>query len=98
MTTRPAGSPGDLPEWVPSSAEPLIEAVAKRVAEKLAGRESVADPWLDVDEAADYLRCSRQRIYDLVSEGRLRVAKDGRRSLFRRAWLDACLTGSEGSK
>jgi excisionase family DNA binding protein len=50
-------------------------------------------PWLDVEEAATYLRCGRQRIYDLVSQGRLRCGKDGSRSLFRREWLDDYLAG-----
>jgi excisionase family DNA binding protein len=45
-----------------------------------------------VAEAADYLRCSKQRVYDLTASGRLPVSKDGTRSLFRREWLDAYLT------
>jgi len=68
----------------------LVEAIADQVAVRLQPHEP-NDPWLDVDEAADYLRCKPQRIYDLVSYERLRVAKDGRRSLFKRAWLDEVL-------
>lgn len=78
----------------------LVEAVAERVAELLverlpAGREP--EPWLDVDGAAGYLACKPHRVYDLVAEGRVRCAKDGRRSVFRREWLDDYLLGKERS-
>lgn len=46
-------------------------------------------PWLDVQAAAEHLACTPRRIYNLVSEGRLRGARDGRRLLFRVEWLDA---------
>jgi excisionase family DNA binding protein len=102
MTSRPPDGPSELGIGFPSSFEAMADALAERVAEKLAEREPArvadADPWMDVDEAADYLRCERQRIYDLVSQDRLRCAKDGRRSLFRRSWLDACLADSEGAE
>ena len=69
-----------------------LRALAERLAPFLRGQPATpASPWLDVDEAAEHLRCRPQRIYDLVSAGRLRVAKDGTRSLFRREWLDAHL-------
>jgi len=71
-----------------------VERIAQRVV-ALSSDAPPADPWLDVDEAADYLRCSRQRIYDLASMGRLTVGKDGRRSLFRRSTLDAYLGESQ---
>jgi excisionase family DNA binding protein len=75
--------------------ESAICELAERVAERLEARDQAAagSPWLDVGEAAEYLRCSRQRVYDLTSTGRLRVAKDGTRSLFHRQWLDAYLLG-----
>jgi excisionase family DNA binding protein len=72
----------------------LIEQIARRAAELLAERNGRQLPeYLKVDEAAAYLRCSRQRIYDLSSAGRLRVRKDGSRSLFKRSDLDAYLAG-----
>jgi excisionase family DNA binding protein len=52
------------------------------------------EPWMTVKGAAEYLACKPRRIHDLVSEGRLRQAKDGRRSLFRVEWLDAVLEGA----
>ncbi len=66
----------------------LVEAVAARVAELLAEREPpAAAELLTVDEAAELLRSKRQRVYDLVSQGRLPCLRDGSRLLFRRAEL-----------
>jgi excisionase family DNA binding protein len=71
-----------------------LEAIAVHVAELLAERERpAASAWLDVAEAAAYMRCSKQRVYDLSASGRLRTGKDGSRSLFRREWLDEYLEG-----
>jgi excisionase family DNA binding protein len=72
----------------------LSDADVERIAQALrdaGGREFDAEPWYDVDGAAAYLACSRKRIYDLVSQGRLRVGRDGRRLVFRREWLDAVI-------
>jgi excisionase family DNA binding protein len=74
----------------------LVDSLARRVVELLteSGTFGAAPPpWLDVDQAAAYLACSRQRIYDLVSAGTLRPARDGRRVLFRREWLDEYVGG-----
>jgi excisionase family DNA binding protein len=68
-------------------------AIARQVVEMLGptlSRPSAA-VWLDVAQAAAYLQCKPQRIYDLVSQGRLPVAKEGSRSLFKTQWLDALL-------
>ena len=57
--------------------------------------------WIDVAAAALHLGYAadshrgRQRIYDLVSQRRLRFAKDGSRLLFRRVWLDDYLEGRQ---
>jgi excisionase family DNA binding protein len=71
----------------------VLESVARRAAELALSEAGAvgADGWLDVDQAAEYLACKPHRVYDLVGEGRLRCEKDGRRSLFRREWLDAGL-------
>jgi excisionase family DNA binding protein len=45
-------------------------------------------PYMTIPEAAEYLRCSRQRVYDLRSSGRLNRFGDGRRALVKRAELD----------
>lgn len=75
----------------------LVERLAGRVAELVADRlpaTPAASPWLNVDEAAEYLRCTRKRIYDLVSQSRLPVHRDGSRLLFRREELDEYVMAS----
>ena len=63
----------------------LFERIAERAAELLAERERPAEPELmSVSEAAEMLRCRRQRVYDLISQGRLPHLKDGARVLIRR--------------
>lgn len=70
----------------------LLELIAARAAELVEDRGlDTPEPWIDVAEAAEHLACRPQRIYDLVSQGRLRHRKDGRRLLFRRSDLDAYL-------
>jgi excisionase family DNA binding protein len=67
----------------------LIEQIAVRAAELVATRGAgQRDAWLSVAEAADYLRCSTGRIYQLVSARRIPFEKDGSRTLFRRSALD----------
>jgi excisionase family DNA binding protein len=53
--------------------------------------EPVASPYMTIPEAAQYLRCSRQRIDDLLSQRRLTRHKDGRRTLVRRTDIEAHL-------
>ena len=71
----------------------LVEAIAARVAAILADRAPAVElsPYLNVAETAEYLRCSRQRIYDLCSAGRLTRVKDGERTLIARAELERYL-------
>ncbi len=74
----------------------LIEALAARVAEILDERQRPAAPeMLTVGEAAELLRCRRQRVYDLLSQGRLPHLKDGARVLIRRAELFGYLESVE---
>jgi excisionase family DNA binding protein len=78
----------------------LVERVAVRVAESLADRLTPApdvSPWLNVDEAAEWLRCKPKRIYDLVSQHRLQAHHDGSRLLFRRDELDAYVLEADDS-
>lgn len=81
----------------------LVEAVAERAAEIVLERmalESQPAPetslFLSVREAADLIRAKPQRIYDLVSSGRLARHKEGTRVLVRRADLEA-LVAVEGA-
>lgn len=74
----------------PAVVEALVVQVTERVLERFRP-EPATSPYLTAAEAAEYLRCSRQRIYDLSSAGRLNPLKEGRRSLYMRDELDALL-------
>lgn len=70
----------------------LLEAIAERAADLLAERQAATvAPLLTVEQAAAYLACKPKRVYDLCSQRRLPFAKDGSRTLLRRADLDAYL-------
>ena len=49
---------------------------------------------MTIPEAAEYLRCSRQRIDDLLSQRRLMRFKEGARKLVRRDEIEAHLSRS----
>ena len=71
----------------------LIEAVAQLTADLLEERlPHRPEPYLNVEQAAEYLAASTDRIYDLCRDGRLTPYKDGSRSLFKREDLDAWLS------
>ena len=74
-----------------------VERIAQRAAELVNARqrnEETAPRYMTVLEAADYLRCSRQRVYDLLSQGALTRLKDGARVLVARVEIDAYLAGA----
>lgn len=71
----------------------LVDEIARRAAE-IIQRDRVRSPWMTTEECADYMRCDRKRVYDLVSQGRLPVHKDGTRSVFFIEEVDAYLFGS----
>jgi excisionase family DNA binding protein len=75
-----------LPE---EAFERIAERAAAMVLERLPGDGVAASPYVNVVEAAEYLRAKPQRVYDLLSSGRLTRHKDGRRVLILRAELDA---------
>lgn len=50
-------------------------------------------PYMTIPEAAELLRCKRQRVDDLLSAGKLTRHKDGARTLVERAELLAHLNG-----
>jgi excisionase family DNA binding protein len=76
-------------EWLEAIAERVLELVAERTP------EANGSPYLSVAEAAELLRADRQRVYDLLSSGRLTRHKDGTRVLVSRAELDAHLLPPE---
>lgn len=75
----------------------VVEAIAQRASElvlqELEQRAGAGREWLTVEEAAEHLRCSAQRIYELRSDGRLPRHKEGGRALVRRRDLDGLISG-----
>ena len=81
-------------ELPPEALQEFVELVAARVVAELRRQEtSPPNPYMSVAEAAVYLRCTRQRVDDLLSSGRLTRVKEGRRTLVARADLERHLTG-----
>lgn len=78
-----------LAELDDAALDALAERLAPRLAARLASKDAPA--WLNAEQAAAHLSCSRGRLYDLVQLGKLDPRRDGRRLLFRRADLDAYL-------
>jgi len=77
----------------PDVLDAIEELVADQVDERLRAatiKRRLPD-YLTPAEAAKVLRCDRQRVYDLVSSGRLAKRKDGTRTLIPRADLEAYL-------
>jgi len=76
----------------------LVEAIAERAAaivlERLRQEAEAPPTMLTVPEAAAFLRAKPQRVYDLLSDGRLTRHKDGRRVLVDRQELERYLYGS----
>jgi excisionase family DNA binding protein len=72
-----------------------LDAIAQRAAALILARAqpSPAGPYLSVDEAAELLRAKPQRVYDLLSSGRLTRRKDGSRVLVERAEIERMLAG-----
>lgn len=76
----------------------IPDGVMKEICDRVIAMLAVGDlrpgaksPYLTTDEAAEYARCTRQRIYDLRSKGVLASYRDGRRVLVLREELDAHL-------
>ena len=69
-----------------------LAQLALRVSDLLAARDvgpATASPYFTVAEAADYLRCSRERIHALLTRRRLTRHKDGGRTLVLHSELEA---------
>lgn len=73
----------------------VIDHITQRVIENIAHREQASsDGWLRGARAiAGYMGMTPQRVHDLVHQGRLKVDRDGRVYLARRADLDAYARG-----
>jgi excisionase family DNA binding protein len=75
-----------------SLPEEIVEAIAERAAAIVLTHQTVAAkasfPYLTIMEAASYLRCSRQRVDDLLSARRLTRIKEGGRTLVLQAEIE----------
>jgi excisionase family DNA binding protein len=70
-----------------------VSEIARRAAELIAADEAAVSPWLNVTDAAEHLRCGKDRIYDLIALRKLSPRRDGRRVLLHRDELDAYIEG-----
>ena len=78
----------EIPDAV---VEELVERVVVRVLAELPQVEP-ASPYMTTEQAAAYLACSRQRVHDLLSSGKLSRHKEGARTLVLRAELEALVS------
>lgn len=67
----------------------LVEEIKRQVIQELREAGEVLSPYLTTDEAAVYLRCSRERIWQLVSQKQFTVYKDGKKTLLARDEVEA---------
>jgi len=84
----------------PELLDAIVERVTEQVLERLQAESpsepaTKASPYMTVVEAAEFLRCSRQRVDDLLSQGRLTRHKDGSRTLVLRAEIQEHLRHEE---
>jgi excisionase family DNA binding protein len=66
-----------------------LAEIAERAVALIPMATAPVSPWLNAAEAAEHLRCRKDRIYDLIALGKLHPRRDGRRVLLRRGDLDA---------
>lgn len=92
---EPSSTVAEVDDPLAAALALLVERAAERAAvlvlAELADREAsqaASSPYMTIPEAAAYLRCSRQRIDDLLSQRRLTRHKDGRRTLVSRAEVE----------
>lgn len=72
-----------------------LARIAEHAAALVPAGSSSDSPWLNVAEAAERLRCRKDRIYDLIALGRLQPRRDGRRVLLHRDDLDRYVEARE---
>jgi excisionase family DNA binding protein len=74
----------------PHLREAIEQLIDERVEQRLAAIARAEPPsrYMTIPEAAELLRCKRQRIDDLLSSGRLSRVKDGSRTLIARGEIE----------
>jgi Helix-turn-helix domain len=81
----------------------LLTQLAEAIADRIRGpweaqNHRTGEGWLAPEAAARYLGVSRQRIYDLKSQGAIEPdGWDGRTPMYRRQSLDSYLRGNGGA-
>lgn len=80
-------------EMSEGDVERIASQAAKMVLEQVRGAPAPASPYMTIPEAAELLRCRRQRVDDLLCQRRLTRVKDGGRTLILRTELEAYLRG-----
>jgi excisionase family DNA binding protein len=75
-------------------SDEALTKLAQQVAELNGSRDNAT--WLDVKGAAEHLCCGKNRIYHLVSARKIPFHKDGSRTLFDRAEIDAWVRAGGG--
>ena len=87
------GEDGAVIELTVTLTDQQLAEIAERAASLVSIGADTASPWLNVAEAAERLRCRKDRIYDLIALGKLHPRRDGRRVLLHRDDLDAYIEG-----
>jgi len=83
---------------LPAETIEAIRQIARQEAELVLERhtpEPSGSPYMTIQEAATLMRCSRQRVDDLLSKRRLTRFKDGRRTLLSRQELEIHLRNGD---
>ena len=76
------------PDFVKAIAEEVVELLAEQLPDR-------PEPYLNVEQAAEYIAAPVSRLYDLTRSGRtypLPVYRDGKRLLFKASEIDSWLT------
>lgn len=90
MTVYPQPALPLPPGWVEAFGDYVIRGLAARMQHSAPKRPELAQ-YMSVAEAAEYLRCKRNRVYDLVAQKRVPSYRDGTRVLLKRDELDRYL-------
>jgi len=72
-----------------------VERIALRIAELMAKQEG--SPWMNSEQAAEYMACPVSRIRKLTMTGVLPPYKEGGRNLYKRSELDLFIVSGGGS-
>lgn len=67
----------------------VIEEIEERVYARVEKRFTTPSPYFTVAEAASFLNCKADRIYQLLTQRRLSRVKEGGRTLLLRAEIEA---------